>query len=146
MYSKQEIIWNDDFITGLSEIDEQHMILVNTFNQAITKLSADNSSEMLNRITQDLLAYALYHFETEEALMQQYNYIETNNNLMSQHLNEHRSFSAKVLAIRNDIHDGNKPDIEVLLGFLYDWVLHHIKQVDKDLARWLLKQPGFTQQ
>lgn len=145
MYSKQRIIWNDDFITGVTEIDEQHMILVNTFNQALTRLSVDNSSEVLNSITQNMLAYALYHFETEEALMQKYHYPAEGDNLKAQHILEHREFSNKVLNMRNDMHDGNKPDKDVLLGFIYDWLLHHIKQVDKDLTDWLLAQPDFIQ-
>jgi hypothetical protein len=73
---REPLVWSDRYATGVEAIDEQHMILVHTLNEAATKLAEDASVEHLDRITQDLLAYALYHFETEESLMQQYGYEE----------------------------------------------------------------------
>jgi hemerythrin len=70
--------------------------------------------------------------------MKQYQYPVAGDSLKAQHIHKHREFSKKVLNMRNDIHDGNKPDTNMLLGFIYDWLLHHIKPVDKDLTAWLL--------
>ena len=33
------LVWNDSFATGVAEIDDQHMILVHTLNEAAGKLA-----------------------------------------------------------------------------------------------------------
>lgn len=142
--SYPEISWNDDFVTGVQEIDEQHMILVNTLNEALTKLTSENSQSVLLDFTQELLAYALYHFETEEALMQQYDYQNADPISMQQHLKEHRSFSQHVIAVREQIHAGKNVEIPELLDFLYQWLVNHILKTDKALAKQILAKRAGT--
>ncbi len=133
------IVWDERLVTGIDKIDEQHQILINLFNEANTKLTADNSAEFLEYITRDLLSYALYHFETEEQLMQQYGYVEEAN----AHIQQHRSFSAKVVAVRNDIKAGMLISREELLSFLNGWLIDHILNTDKRLAAFLLASKDY---
>lgn len=132
------IVWNDTLVTGIDKIDEQHQILVNLFNEANTKLTVDNSAEFLEQITRDLLSYALYHFETEEELIQKYSYTEDKIGGDDTHIRQHRSFSAKVVAMRNDIKAGILISREELLSFLNSWLINHILNTDKRLAAFLL--------
>jgi hemerythrin len=74
MHSHDPIIWNNDLVTGVEEIDHQHRILVKTLNDAGVQLTGNRDAALLEQITRDLLAYAIYHFETEEELMAQHNY------------------------------------------------------------------------
>ena len=74
MQNPAPLIWNDSLMTGVPEIDEQHRILVHTFNEAAESLCGETRREVLEAITQDLLSYALYHFETEELLMRDAGY------------------------------------------------------------------------
>lgn len=137
--SVQELLlWDDSYATGVAEIDEQHMILVHTLNEASVKLAGDAGIEQLEQITQDLLAYALYHFETEEALMQEYGYEEGAPRDASIHLEQHRSFSAKVVAVRDSIKAGNPIAPADLLAFLNQWLVNHILNTDKRLGTYLL--------
>jgi hemerythrin-like metal-binding protein len=130
------IAWNDTLVTGIDKIDEQHQILVSLFNEANTKLTANNNAEFLEQITRDLLSYALYHFETEEELMQKYGYTE--DKIDDTHIRQHRSFSTKVVAVRNDIKSGILISREELLSFLNGWLINHILNTDKRLAAFLL--------
>jgi len=132
------IVWNDTLATGIDKIDEQHQILVNLFNEANTKLTTNNSAEFLEQITRDMLSYALYHFETEEELMQKCGYIEDKSEDSEIHIRQHRSFSAKVVAVRNDIKAGVLISREDLLSFLNSWLINHILNTDKHLAAFLL--------
>ncbi|TAK63340.1 bacteriohemerythrin [Methylobacter sp.] len=132
------IVWNDRLVTGIDKIDEQHQILVNLFNEANTKLTVNNNAEFLEQITRDMLSYALYHFETEEELMQKYSYIEDTIEDMNTHIRQHRSFSAKVVAVHNDIKAGILISREDLLSFLNNWLIDHILNTDKQLAAFLL--------
>jgi hemerythrin-like metal-binding protein len=132
------IVWNDGLVTGIDKIDEQHQILINLFNEAYTKLTANNNADFLEQITRDLLSYALYHFETEEELMQKYGYSEEKTGDIERHILQHRSFSAKVVAVHNDIKAGILISREDLLAFLNSWLINHILNTDKQLAAFLL--------
>lgn len=132
------IVWNERLVTGIDKIDEQHQILVNLFNEANTKLTVNNNTEFLEQITRDMLSYALYHFENEEELMQKYSYFKDTIEDMNTHIRQHRSFSAKVVAVRNDIKAGILISREDLLSFLNNWLIDHILNTDKQLAAFLL--------
>src|SRR5574343_295469 len=106
MSVQKRLEWGEALITGVPEIDEQHMILVHTLNEAAERLGRECSADILGQITQDLLGYALYHFDTEEELMQQSGYSEQDAAMQALHLEQHRSFSAKVVSIRESLTAG----------------------------------------
>lgn len=132
-----EIKWSKDYETGVEEIDEQHHILVNTLNEANELLSKDYSLENLQNITKDLLSYALYHFETEEELMQEYNYSTEAPKDFESHMKQHRDFSAKVVEVRDSLKAGDLIGQDELISFLLNWLLNHIDKTDKKLGIFL---------
>ena len=132
------IVWNDGLVTGIDKIDEQHQILINLFNEANTKLTANNNADFFDHISRDFLSYALYHFETEEELIQKYGYSEVKTGDIERHILQHRSFSAKVVAVHNDIKAGILISREDLLAFLNSWLINHILNTDKQLTAFLL--------
>lgn len=132
------LVWDDSYATGVAEIDEQHMILVHTLNEASLKLAGDARIEQIEQITQDLLAYALYHFETEESLMQEYGYEDDAPQDATRHLEQHRAFSTKVVAVRNDLKAGIAVAPADLLGFLNQWLVNHILNTDKRLGAFIV--------
>lgn len=132
------LVWNDDYVTGVPEIDEQHMILVHTLNEASEKLGEDSSIENLQEITQNLLSYALYHFDTEEELMQEYGYESESEDEADTHMKQHRAFSAKVVAVRDGLKSNTPIAPEDLLDFLNDWLVNHILNTDKKLAAFII--------
>jgi hemerythrin-like metal-binding protein len=135
------IVWNNELVTGITEIDEQHRILVNSINEANTRLNGIQiNAEILEKITQDLLSYALYHFETEALLMQQFNYAAAENNEAEIHQQQHREFSATVVAVREGIKAGNLITHEQLLTFLNNWLINHILNTDKKLAAFIISK------
>ena len=132
-----EIKWSKDYETGVEEIDEQHHILVNTLNEANELLTKDYSLENLQNITRDLLSYALYHFETEEELMQEYDYKGEAPKDYENHMKQHRDFSAKVVGVRDSLKAGNLIAQEELIGFLLNWLINHIDKTDKKFGKFL---------
>ena len=133
----QPLVWNENFATGVTEIDEQHMILVHTLNEAGAKLTLGANPQLLEQITQDLLSYALYHFDTEEELMQEYGYAEETEEAMNRHLQQHRGFSAKVVAVRESLKDGQLVSSDDILNFLNTWLVNHILNTDKRLGAFI---------
>lgn len=132
------IAWNDSLITGVPEIDAQHQILVHTLNEAGERLRHGASVEDYEAITHELLSYALYHFETEEALMQEYGYEHSDAHDTHRHQAEHRGFTHQVIAVREQLKAGILTPPESLLAFLNDWLLRHIMLTDKRLATFIL--------
>lgn len=138
MIGHELIVWNDNLVTGVVEIDEQHRILVNSINEANNRLTSNVSVEVLDKITQDLLSYALYHFETEETLMQIYNYSDTQQEDLNLHMQQHRTFSSMVVSVREGLKAGHLISREELLTFLNSWLINHILNTDKRLAAFIL--------
>lgn len=137
MTGYEPIEWKDSFNTGVREIDEQHHILVNTLNAANAKMAEDVSIDFVEEITQDLLSYALYHFETEEELMQEYGYNDGSAADAELHHQQHRSFSSKVVAVRDNLRAGIPISREDLLTFLNNWLVNHILHTDKKLGAFI---------
>ena len=135
--ANNEIKWDNSYNTGVEDIDEQHRILVNTINEASTKLDLDSSLESLEAITKDLLSYALYHFETEEEMMAEHNYKAYSKEEYETHMKQHRDFSAQVVAVRESIKAGKPISKEELISFLTNWLINHINKTDKKLAAFL---------
>ena len=140
MSSYQPLIWDANFETGVSEIDEQHRILVNTINEAAITLGETGNISVLEQITNDLLSYALYHFETEEELMVKYGYDEQREEEQKIHLAQHRDFSATVVSVKDNMKSGKLITKDELLNFLKEWLINHILYTDKKLGAFIAAQ------
>ncbi|MDO8989582.1 MAG: bacteriohemerythrin [Sideroxyarcus sp.] len=140
MSDSAPIQWNDAMLTGVPEIDKQHRILVDTLNEAQIKLTGEVDDAQFEQITRDLLAYAIYHFNTEEQLMRQYGYAAASSDEAGAHLAAHRSFSERVVALRDKARENKQESREALLVFLKNWLTNHIMTTDKRLAQFICMQ------
>lgn len=129
--------WNDSLLSGVGEMDRQHRILVNTLIEVSTKLADRENDPLFDRITQDLLAYAIYHFDTEEKLMQQHAYAAAAPDEARAHLAAHRRFAERVVALRADARAGRSGANAALLAFLKEWLVNHILTADKRLGQFI---------
>lgn len=137
--SFKSIEWTDQMEMGIPTIDKQHRFLVETLQDANEKLLSDRDSYYLEEIAKDLLGYAITHFETEEKLMQRYGYDKSFPEDAKKHIAEHREFSKKVVAIGEQLREGNKVSRLEVLTFLNDWLNNHILDVDKKYGEFLRK-------
>lgn len=135
--SRDPLVWNENFASGVQEIDEQHMILVDLLNSASVKLLPESDTKGMEQIILDLLSYALYHFEMEERLMDEYDYSTGSPHDAHAHLDQHRTFSAKVVSARKALTSGEKISAEELLPFLTEWLVNHILKTDFTLANYI---------
>jgi hemerythrin-like metal-binding protein len=139
MHNSDPIAWSDALLTGVAEMDRQHRILVDTLIEAKTKLTDDATGPLFEQITRDLLAYAIYHFNTEEQLMQQHGYVAAAPAEAEFHLAEHRRFSQEVVALRAEARLGKTGAKITLLSFLQSWLVNHILTVDKRLGQFICR-------
>ncbi len=134
------IEWTPALETGVAEIDQQHRYLVNAINDANMQLAAEHDISLIEQITKDLLSYAIFHFDTEEELMQTLGYEQAAPEEATRHQQQHRQFSAQVIAVRDQLNNGLKISREDLLAFLNGWLINHIMHTDQDLGAFILKK------
>jgi hemerythrin-like metal-binding protein len=118
-------------------MDQQHRILVDTLIEARTKLTDDTSKPLFEQITRDLLAYAIYHFNTEEQLMQRHGYAVAAPEDAARHLAAHRHFSEQVVELRSAARLGMTGSRVALLSFLEGWLVNHILTIDRRLGQFI---------
>lgn len=136
------IHWSDKLATGVEEIDSQHRYLINAINDAREALIERRDLARIGPITKDLLAYAIFHFETEEDLMAEYGYEREAGPDAAAHHQEHRDFSARVIAIRDALNEGLPVAAEDLVGFLENWLIGHIMQTDQKFGAFVRGKRG----
>lgn len=128
--------WNESFETGLPEIDAQHKILVQLINQLAVDWSSLADVEKLNVIFNELTAYAHYHFQTEEAVWQQF---LPNDPWQQEHKTTHQCFITTILNLKAE--EACKPlddVVEDVLKFLSHWLVYHILDSDMRMAKVVL--------
>lgn len=125
-----------EYLTGIEFIDKEHTRLFEladeTYEILHDDLSQDKSSEII-RLVSELIDYTRVHFSHEEDYQKSINYP-----YIEQHAAQHRQFEESLLAIdvdalENDL-EGQNEAVEGILEFLVNWLINHIKKVDKLLG------------
>lgn len=128
------IIWNDNLITGIPLIDEQHKALFKT----IEKLDKCKENESIfYEILAELKEYVLVHFKTEEEYMRYTGYSDYNH-----HKDSHDKFKKdfkKILRAKSS--EGSMMDSrQEVIVFIEDWLKHHYENEDVEMAAYLNKK------
>ena len=125
--------WKDEYETGVPHIDEQHRKLFEIGNDAYELLnntfSLDKYDKIIN-ILEELKAYAIFHFKSEEEYMLSISYKK-----FLSHKVEHDDFIKKVSeADLKSIDESQNEYILSLLQFVYKWISEHILIKDQCYA------------
>lgn len=125
--------FNNIFLTGLKDVDEQHSHLVNLINKLGDSLvSIEKSPDVLTPIFQELAEYAQYHFEEEELLMRK---LAVDARHYDLHIEEHKNFLYDVTSMHTNAAPDHKKISKQLLNFLIHWLAYHILGSDKNMSR-----------
>ncbi len=124
--------WDEHFNTGLPLVDEQHRHLVRLINRLADHVAHDARRPELEGVFDELLAYAVYHFDTEEAVWQRY--LPDAEETVA-HRNSHAGFAAEATRLRNSLDQGRIRDIAAeALTYLTRWLASHILEADRRMA------------
>ncbi len=127
--------WDEHYVTGIDEVDEQHMELVTIINRLGDLIANPEQFDRngLTRLVDELADYARFHFAAEEGLMKK-------SGIAPRHLasqeREHHAFIDEVSRMVSEemtVHSSNR-----LLKFLIHWLAYHILGSDQSMARQLL--------
>jgi len=121
--------WTSDLSVGFTHVDEQHQHFIGLVNDFYNALEVGAQWSIVDDTIAMLLAYAQYHFESEQALMAHYCYPKA-----EEHIREHGRFieKAALLDMCNRARDETLP-LDVF-KFLMDWLTDHIAKYDRELA------------
>lgn len=128
------IKWNENLVTGIDIVDQQHRGLVDLLNTVAPALvsSANGHMDEMGPICDQLMAYAAIHFKTEEDLMVT---VGVDPRVLTHHRQSHADFKQKVNAWMDRIARDDRIAGSELLSFLAGWLLHHILGEDQTMAR-----------
>ena len=126
--------WNESFVLGIEEIDQQHKMIVEHFRLLSDAVRDAREQEVLTDMVKFLIEYAQFHFATEERYMKQYAYPD-----MAEQLGEHEQFSRDAIDLQSKLSDGaNSHMLAVeLTGKLFRWVFQHIRDHDRKMAQYI---------
>ncbi|MCG2732853.1 MAG: bacteriohemerythrin [Pseudodesulfovibrio aespoeensis] len=118
--------WADDLSVNIREIDEQHLRLIDLINKLHNAMRTGKGMQATIKVLEELKDYTVFHFSTEEAMFEEHAYSG-----MINHVAAHKSFVNKVIEFEERILSGKAAVTMEVMNFLKDWLVKHIKGVDK---------------
>jgi len=131
------IEWSEELETGIGLIDSQHKELIKRANDLMEATRNRKGKEEIEGLLDFLGNYVMEHFEAEENAMQVHEYP----NYMA-HRSHHTTFVMNLEDLKKTFAaEGPTSNVLILAQRrLVDWVINHIKKVDKMFARYLKEQ------
>ena len=126
--------WSKAYEIGIDKIDEQHKQFFAILNRLHEECLAGKGKEVVESTLAFLRNYALEHFETEKAFMQEHHYPRA-----ERHMNLHETFLENYDALMDELDDfGASQDLaEQTAEMIEDWLVHHIMEADMDYAKYV---------
>ncbi len=117
---------------GIPIMDQQHEVLAEMINKLNTAYNSNKNIDVISSILDEISIFTLFHFDTEEQLMERFNYPET-----LDHKKEHQNLIVEFVFLKKKFMGGGE---SVVLQTLKNWLLLHITNCDKPLADFLIEQ------
>lgn len=131
-------VWDQHFVTGLADVDEQHHGLVDLFNELSQTLfthqgsaPAVDADALLHGVFGRLVRYAQFHFAEEEGLMHR---LGMDPRHIQAHQERHQEFVQQLHALWSTRASMAAPG-ESFASFLTGWLGLHILGIDQSMAR-----------
>ncbi|WP_428035735.1 GGDEF domain-containing protein [Amphritea sp.] len=130
--------WDQNFFTGIDDVDKQHHHLVNVINRFGTLISGEEQPTYaeIEALFTELTNYTHYHFSEEEGFMLQ---AGLDSRYLTPHMEAHQHFIDQVKAIRQSITPHTMDRCEKAMQFLIHWLAYHILGTDKSMARQIFR-------
>lgn len=135
--------WDENYVTGLPDVDRQHRYLVELINQFGILLSENRESYAdIEKLFAELGEYSQTHFQDEEQLMQE---VGLDPRHIKEHVDLHRTFLKDIGAMYKLVSPQDLDPARQLLAFLANWLAFHILGQDRKMARQIAAiQSGVT--
>ncbi len=126
--------WDASFATGIGTFDDEHKTLFRMVNDLHDAMQQKRSKEAIGQILDGLADYTVNHFAGEERAFSRTGYPEE-----AQHRELHRKLVDQVVELQGRFRDGQALLTQDVITFLQNWLVNHIKGVDKKYGPHLTK-------
>lgn len=127
------ITWDEKYVLGIEDIDEQHKRLFDIVGEAYALLKNEfyiDKYDKIIELIEELKDYTVFHFDYEEEYMKKIGYKK-----YFSHIVEHKDFVDKVNGLDLKKIDANQDEyILSILEFAVEWIDIHIMQKDKQIV------------
>ncbi|MDH5543379.1 MAG: bacteriohemerythrin [Nitrospinota bacterium] len=118
--------WNDQYSVQVKKFNAQHKDMLQIINAIHDELLGNNRRETQIQLLDKLTLNTMNHFSDEEQALHEINYSE-----ILDHMDEHLNLLQELHDLKTD-YMNNRIDIsEELVGFLANWLIVHIEDMDK---------------
>jgi len=128
------IQWNNDLLTGIQEIDNQHKELFTRINNLLNACSCGKGKDEVVIVFNFLEDYVVKHFKCEENAMLKHNYPD-----YLAHMSQHQQFISVVKELKCELKK-KSVTTEFIIHTnqkVVQWIISHITKIDKKLAEFL---------
>ena len=127
--------WNDSYSVGVRALDDDHKKLIAIVNELHDGILAGHTREALGPVLDKLVQYTKSHFNHEEMLFDRTKYPDS-----GPHKKEHADLLKKAGELQSRYKDGATSMLSLeTMGFLKNWLSHHINGIDKAYTSHLHK-------
>ncbi len=127
---------------GVAELNKQHLRLASyavEFSLIVDELStrepANEDWRRIDALFSKITRFVATHFSEEEALMRKYDYPD-----YAAHKKLHDKFSAEMRKMQAEINNRNIKFKKKMSSLLWDWLYHHINQIDYQYREFFLSK------
>jgi len=123
--------WTQDLSVGVSEIDDDHKMMFQLFNETHSLSKKEPGSTHLYRLAEELVDYTESHFKREEAVMSAsaYPYCD-------KHFAIHKQLIKQIKQQFSLLKTGQQSSDDFVV-FLKDWFIKHIEGTDQQLLPYI---------
>lgn len=125
------IEWSDGYSVGIESIDQQHQKIINLINSLAENPDNLSNSKVVSALLNEMISYALEHFNFEEALLKENGYPDFDN-----HHAKHVAYSKKIGNLCAASMSHTKVTPEELKENLCDWWIQHILKEDMAYSKF----------
>lgn len=126
----QSIVWSDDFLIGIEELDYEHRCLIEDINKLHRELREGADAEGITATLGSIYSRMQAHFALEERVMASNNYAH-----FSEHKAEHEhlldEYAERMTKFQSAPATGDRQALETILR---SWIVDHILTTDKKMS------------
>jgi len=126
------IEWTEQNKTNVKKCDDQHKKLFNIVNNLYDGMKLGKGKELMGKTFHELIDYTVYHFKTEEDLMERNKYPG-----FLLHLKEHEHLVKKAAELKQRFERGESVISIEVMEFLKEWLTKHTTGSDRKYGYFL---------
>jgi hemerythrin len=120
------INFDEKMRTGIKELDDQHLEIIEQVNMLIDAMKEGNGSDALDDILSDLEKKMVNHFETEENILKSHNYPK-----IEEQIQEHNKYREKINEFQKVNNSENNISLPIkVLTLVKEYIDKHLRDTD----------------